>query len=147
MIQDNKPYTFTLVRYNIYIYIYIHKTTRMCWYNPLYIKRFFQLVNWKQESVGWVLAGHLLGKPSDVHGLCQHTREVLYFYTPNLQYHLITDDWIKKSYVIWGVWYEHPYHKPYQIADHHCRITWVYNKSLCYSLCYNFNINLVKYFW
>ena len=38
----------------------------MCWYNPRYIMRFSQLVNWKQESIGRVLSGHQLGKPSDV---------------------------------------------------------------------------------
>ena len=46
--------------------VYIYKTSRVCWYNPLYIMRFFQLVPWKHESVGRVLSGHQLGKPSDV---------------------------------------------------------------------------------
>ena len=30
------------------------------------LRRFAQLVPWKHESVGRVLAGHQLGKPSDV---------------------------------------------------------------------------------
>ena len=31
-----------------------------------YIKRFSQLVPWKHESVGQVLSGHQLGKPSKI---------------------------------------------------------------------------------
>ena len=35
-------------------------------YNPSYITRFSLLVPWKHESVGLVLSGHQLRKPSDV---------------------------------------------------------------------------------
>ena len=38
-------------------------------YNPQYIMRFSRLVPWKHESVGRVLSGHQLGKPSDVRGI------------------------------------------------------------------------------
>ena len=49
-----------------YEVLYIYKTTRVCWYDPLYILRFYQLVPWKHEYLGRVLSGHQLGKPSDV---------------------------------------------------------------------------------
>ena len=40
--------------------------------------RFSQLVPWKHQSVGRVLSGHQLGKPSDVRRIYQHTKVVLY---------------------------------------------------------------------
>ena len=51
--------------------------------------RFSQLVPWKHESVGQVLSEHQLGYPSDVHGLYQHTRVVLYLLYTQPKYPLI----------------------------------------------------------
>ena len=50
---------------------------------------FSQLVPLKQGSVGLVLSGHQLGKPSDVRWIIS-THEGSFDYTPNLKYPLIT---------------------------------------------------------
>ena len=47
-------------------------------YNPLYVTRFSQLVPWKHESVGRLLSGHQLGKPSDVRQIISTHEVVLY---------------------------------------------------------------------
>ena len=67
--------------------------------------RFSQLEPWKHESVGRVLSGHQLEEQSDVRGLCQHTRVVLYLlYTqPEMSFNyllLLKEELCDMRYVI-----------------------------------------------
>ena len=54
----------------------------------MYSMRFSKLVPWKHESVGLVLSGHQLGKPSDVRQIMS-THEGSFVYTQP-KYPLIT---------------------------------------------------------
>ena len=46
--------------------------------DPPYIIRFSQLVPWNHESIGRVISGHQLGKPSDVLQTIEELRDMRY---------------------------------------------------------------------
>ena len=91
--------------------------------------RFSQLVPWKHESVGRVLSEPQLGTLSDVWGIMSTQKgSVVFILHPTSNIPSITIRCKNKYCVIRACDINILIIQPYQILDHHCRMTWMCNK-------------------